>query len=189
MQGEFDSLLHAHVWSTTVGGGENGSGNAGEGDYASALSMNNESLSIRQKLGDKGRIASSLHELANLAAAQGDYTSARRLYVDSLSKKWKIRSKVRIASSFVGLGWLATKTGEPRRAAILLGAAAALWEALGYEPERHVRRQHEACMTFAQSELSEETFTLAWAEGRAMQLDEAITYAQQDSNFPSGMEA
>jgi non-specific serine/threonine protein kinase len=63
------------------------------------------------------------------------------------------------------------------RAARLFGAAEALRERVGAAPHPPWRAEHERWMATAWVELGEEAFAAAWAEGRALSLDQAIADA------------
>ena len=55
-----------------------------QGDYAQPRRLYQESLDIKQKLGDQAGIASTLHQLGRLAEIAGKNEEARRLFQESL---------------------------------------------------------------------------------------------------------
>jgi hypothetical protein len=63
------------------------------------------------------------------------------------------------------------------RAARLLGAAAAQFEAMGAAMWPPDRLEHERTVAAVRSALSDEVVAAAWAEGQAMPLEQVITYA------------
>jgi hypothetical protein len=67
--------------------------------------------------------------------------------------------------------------GEPERAARLYGAAEALREVIGAPLPPNERPRYEREVAAARAQLDEERFRAAWAEGRAMSMEEAISYA------------
>jgi DNA-binding CsgD family transcriptional regulator len=78
---------------------------------------------------------------------------------------------------------LAGSQKQPRRAARLWGAAEASREALRVvlSPfQRHVYGPH---ITAARTQLSEEAWEASLVEGRAMSLEEAVTYALSEKEF------
>ena len=84
------------------------------------------------------------------------------------------------------LGSLANAQGKPERAARLFGAAEALREAAGAPMPPIERGDYEREVTDVLDALGEDTFTAAWAAGRAMPLEQAIAYALQgNSTGPS----
>ena len=88
-----------------------------------------------------------------------------------LGNKW-------IASnSLEGLACISAAEGTSERAARLFGATEALREAVGYQyiPEEDAWR--EPYLAAARSQLDEAAWDKAWAEGRAMPMEQAIEYA------------
>ncbi len=83
-----------------------------QGDYASARSLSEESLSIRRELGDRRGIALSLNSLGNVAHNQGDYSTARSLNEESLAIQRELGDRRGIAFSLNNLGNVAGNQGD-----------------------------------------------------------------------------
>ena len=83
-----------------------------QGDYATARSLFEESLAIRQELGDKRGIASSLNNLGVVAYGQSDYEAARSLFEESLAIIRELGDRRRIAYSLGNLGNVAVDQGD-----------------------------------------------------------------------------
>jgi hypothetical protein len=66
--------------------------------------------------------------------------------------------------------------GEPERAVRLYGGAEALRETIGIPLRPRYRPRYECEVEAARGKLDEERFRAAWAEGRAMSMEEAIAY-------------
>jgi tetratricopeptide (TPR) repeat protein len=148
-----------------------------QGDYERAKVLFEESLAIRRVLFDQQGIAFTLNDLGNVALAQGDYERAEALYEESLAIFQELGSQWGIANALKKFAKLAGVKGQRERAARLLGAAEALREAIGapmYLPERP---DYEQIVTELRSALGDEAFAVAWEEGRAMTLEQAIAYA------------
>ena len=82
-------------------------------------------------------------------------------------------------------GWAGQRggTGEaPERAARLWGAAEHLWQAIGYRSAPAARATYTLAFTTARTQLGEEAFATAWEQGGALTLDQAISYALEDSD-------
>ncbi len=60
---------------------------------------------------------------------------------------------------------------------VVLGGAEAQFEAIGAAMWPADRLEYERSVAAVRSTLSEEAFAAAWAEGRAMTLEQAIAYA------------
>jgi hypothetical protein len=67
--------------------------------------------------------------------------------------------------------------GQPERAACLLGASEAIRVASRTPLPPYPVSGYERDVTAVRDALSSETFTAAWAEGRAMTIEQAIAYA------------
>ena len=72
-----------------------------------------------------------------------------------------------------------------REGARLWGAAAALREEIGAPLPAHERRHYEEAQASARGRLDEAMWAAAWAEGRAMPLEQAVAYALEETvTFP-----
>jgi hypothetical protein len=74
-------------------------------------------------------------------------------------------------------GYLATVTNKPERAARLFGAAELLREQVGTPIPSVYRNDYEEYMLCVHTQLDDTTFNAAWEAGRALTLEQAITYA------------
>jgi non-specific serine/threonine protein kinase len=72
---------------------------------------------------------------------------------------------------------VATSLGRPERAARLLGAAAAAFEAIGFRVPRHWEGRVVRLEAAARAALGDEAFAAAWAAGRALPLEAAVAEA------------
>ena len=149
-----------------------------QGDYGRAMELCGESLSLLRELGDKGGgIANSLRILGRVAYYQGDYARALELYKESLILLRELGDKAGIAECLEGLVGVAVAGEKPERAAKLSGAAEALRQAIGALPMPSDRAEYDRSVAKAGSQLGNERYQAAWAEGKAMTLEQAIEYA------------
>lgn len=74
---------------------------------------------------------------------------------------------------------VAGSQGEPERTARLLGAAALLPESRGISLPPIERADLDRVMAGVRAALGEAAFAAAWAEGRALPLDQAVAAARQ----------
>jgi tetratricopeptide (TPR) repeat protein len=156
-----------------------------QSDYATARTLYTESLTIRRELGDRAGIGHSLTNLGNVACTQGDYGMAKSLYEESLSLRREMGDVLNTAGSLEDFANLAGWQGHLERAVRLLGAAEALGEALGRNSPTGDAAEFKRTVDAAHAALSEEAFTAAWEEGRAMTLEQACAYALEDGAVPS----
>jgi len=89
----------------------------------------------------------------------------------------QLKYKLGIAEYLPGLGAVAAAGGNHAQPARLLAAAANLLSGLGALLEPPDRAEYEHGVAASRAGLSEAAFAEAWAEGRAMALDDAVHYA------------
>jgi tetratricopeptide (TPR) repeat protein len=148
-----------------------------QGDYVQAMALFAESLALRQEMGDRRGSAAMLSNLGAVAVAQGDITRAIALFAESLTIFQDTGFKQGIGWALLGLGEVAVTLGQPEKAARLLGAAEMLREALDNQIWPTQRADHQRAVAATRAALSEETFAVAWAAGRALTLEQAIAEA------------
>ncbi len=150
------------------------------GHYAEARSRSQESLAIFQEMGDKQNSANQLAMLGNEARAQANYAEAQAFLRESLILRRELGDKVGIARSLESCANLAARQGQAAHAARLFGAAEALYETIGSPIITYRDRgEYERNVAAARAQLGEATFNAAWAEGRAVTLEQAMTEAEQ----------
>ncbi len=154
------------------------------GDVFTARSQLEKSLTLYREMGDRHRIAQSLCALAKVAAIQGDHTTARALYEESLAIA-RVGHKLNIASGLEGLASMVALQGGPTWAARLWGAADALRDAMGAPMATVERPAYEQAMAAARLKLGEKVFAAAWAEGRNMSPEQALSAQRPSPDLPS----
>ncbi len=146
-----------------------------QGDPATARSLLEENVVISREIGMRWSTAQSLSVLARAATREGDYTAAHVLYEESLEIARKVGNKWLIASCLEGLAAVVVAQGEPLWAARLWGAAEALRDVIGAPLPPVYRADYERAVAAASAQLGEKAFATAWAEGRTMTPDQALT--------------
>jgi non-specific serine/threonine protein kinase len=153
------------------------------GDAKQAQTYYAEGLTSLQQLGHRWDSAAVCIELGRLARTQGDSAQARDYYVESLTVLGEFRDKHRIPECLEGIAGLVSAVGQysegPRRAARLFGAAEALREAAGVPLPPVYRAAYERDVAAVQARLDERRWQSAWAEGRALLMEQAIAEAEQ----------
>jgi predicted ATPase/class 3 adenylate cyclase/DNA-binding SARP family transcriptional activator len=152
----------------------------GQREYETARAFHEESLAIRRELGDQRGIGATLIYLGDAALEQEDEELARRCFAESLRIGQDMGNGLNIRLSLMGLGRLAWRRAIPRRAAHLWGAA----ECKGPIPPAS-RAAYERDVAAAGAALGEEAFAAAWAEGRAMPLEEVICAELAEREIPT----
>lgn len=150
-----------------------------EDDPERAIAMFESSLATFRGLEDPEGVTLSLLCLGLTELGWGDPERAAILFEERLRLVSKLRDKVGIAYCLLGLAGAAGLEGQPERAARLWGAAEILREEVGLplSPLGRAHYDYERYLSIARSQLDEEAWTAAWAEGKAMTQEEAIEYA------------
>jgi len=150
-----------------------------QGDYQQAAQRYDEAISLFRELGLKPYLATALHGRGMVAYHQGDDQHATALFKESLAIFHETQQSYAIGWCFEGLAGVAGRphigAAGARRAARLLAACSMveqpdLWS-LGPHGE------WEGIVAQARTQLDEEAWAAAWAEGRAMSLEQAIAEA------------
>jgi predicted ATPase/DNA-binding winged helix-turn-helix (wHTH) protein len=148
-----------------------------QGDDAAADSLFEVSLAIRRELGDKWAIGASLVNLGIEAGDAGDTTRARSLLEESVALWRELGDRRGAARCLDAFAEIWGVQGESERAARLLGVAEALREAVHSSIPLPERARHDRCVAAMRAALGEEALACAWAEGRAMTLEQAVACA------------
>jgi hypothetical protein len=134
---------------------------------------------LHQDIGDVFGLTGDLYVLGRVAAETGDPDTARSLYLQTLDNMELIRERTGIALILDNLANLANLGGLPHEAMRLAGAAEALKELVGGEaPPELIHLPDPRAQ--ARELLSEDEIEVAWAEGRAMSLEQALSLARQE---------
>jgi len=92
--------------------------------------------------------------------------------------QYLIGHRMGIGISLEGLAWVAGSSGRPERAALMLGAAAALFADLGLKPIVPYRDFYQAaCEETVRASLGEPRYRSCWDQGYALSRDQAVAAA------------
>jgi predicted ATPase/class 3 adenylate cyclase/DNA-binding CsgD family transcriptional regulator len=179
-----------------------------QGDAVTTRSLLEESVVISGEIGIRWSTAQSLSVLARASASEGDYSAAQVLYEESLAIARKVGNKWLIASCLEGLADLVAAQGEPAWAVRLWGAAEALRDTIGAPLPPVYHADYDRSVAAVRAQLGEKVFAAAWAEGRAMTLEQvldapeptmilpptqaepaSLTPAPTRANYPDGLTA
>ncbi|MFE9322509.1 protein kinase [Nocardia sp. NPDC052278] len=148
-------------------------------DSAAALSYFEKALAITECCGESAHRSIALWEAAVAAWRKDDRDRALRLLRQGLQLARRLKDPVMAAFALEALAWIVGAQGSARRAAVLLGAAQALSEAIGgsavFFPDLAVH--HEDCERAARHTLGSRSFDTAYREGAALGLEAATGYA------------
>jgi non-specific serine/threonine protein kinase len=147
------------------------------GDRGARKPLQEERLAICRELGESELFLHALGGTGHLARDEGDYARARSLYAESLALRRKGGYWLALAQSLEDFAALASREGHAERAVRLLGAGEAFCETLDARPPVADVKDYERAVAECRTALDEAAYAAAWAEGRAMSLDEALAYA------------
>jgi len=122
-------------------------------------------------------LADALDNLGWVSLHRGDPDQAKALYAESLRLRREVGEKLMIGNSLQALASAAAARGEAERTARLFGAVEMLDEVMGGSKATEDDTLQGPYLAAARSQLDEAAWQEAWAEGRAMTLDKAISYA------------
>jgi predicted ATPase/class 3 adenylate cyclase/Tfp pilus assembly protein PilF len=152
-----------------------------EGDYAGARALYAEALAIRREIVDRRGAAGTLVCLGRLSRRQGRADESPGQLLEALVASRDLDLKEIIAECMEILAGLAADEGDGSRGARLFGAAETIRLGLGNPRAPAELPEHERDVTLVRGLLDEQAFLQAWAQGRAMTLDEATAYARGDA--------
>jgi tetratricopeptide (TPR) repeat protein len=151
-----------------------------QGDRTAARSYHEESLAIVRNLGDSRNIARSLMHLAWLAVDQQDLAGARERLAEALAIADELGDVRSLIDGIELSAYLAMALDRMGRAARLRGAAEARREASSVPLSSTERATDEIDIATIRAALGELGFEAAWAEGRAMTLEQAVAYVLEE---------
>ena len=160
------------------------------GDEERALACHRQLAALTEAGSEYIRRAYSAYPLWALGAAawrRGDLDRATGLQQQSL----RLHRNDRMGSTFCveALAWIAASGRQYERAAVLLGAAAGLWQFMGttLDGNQHVAGYHRDCERQARQALGETAFQAAYHRGLDLPAADVRGYAlQQPPGKPPG---
>jgi tetratricopeptide (TPR) repeat protein len=157
-----------------------------EGDDRQAVALLEECLTIARERGVRDYIPKSLYHLAEVARCRGEDTLARARYAESLAIARELEADPDVAACLEGLARVAIAQKQWERAARLFGVAQARRDAIPSSRGGFLlaldQSDSDRDLAAVRTALGEEAFAAAWAEGRAMSLQEAIVYASGEAD-------
>jgi DNA-binding CsgD family transcriptional regulator len=161
-------------------GGTGGEHQPQHEDEALARSLLEEALALDRQRGDERAVAVVLGgggSLGHWAWACGDFAGAEAAYAEHLEIFARVAGPSEAAGCVRHLARVALGLGQPWRAARLLGAADAAYEATRTRPLPRVWPTYDVECAAVRARLNAEAFAAAWEEGRAMSWEQALDYA------------
>ena len=154
--------------------------NSARGDYETARALLEESLAIRRQMDNQHGVAAALNNLGCLAVRQHKYKAAHALFREGLTIFRDLGDRQSIASALEGLAAVAHEQNQQAWGVRLLGAVSQLRQTIGSPLPSAKQEEIDQQLFSAREGLGDTAFGEAWETGRAMTLDEAVTFALQE---------
>jgi predicted ATPase/transcriptional regulator with XRE-family HTH domain len=159
------------------------------GDGGEAMRLIGESETLARKAGNWSMLATCLGTQAISTRLEGDDSRTAELLRESVEIAGMLRDDYNVVFCATGLAGVAARRGRPERAARLFGVADALSEKTGAGVSWSVLRSlNERDLAVTREQLDPEAFETAWAEGRAMTIEEAVAYALSEAGAQAGQD-
>jgi non-specific serine/threonine protein kinase len=158
------------------------------GDYQQALAYYEASLPVVKELGDQIGLGTVLVNLGATTRTLGDLERAMDFYCEALQITREINWLEGQVFTLNGFAGIALDRGRPERTGRLLGAAAALAEAVGLVLDHVDQALVDQDMAAARTHLGEAGFAAAYAAGRNVPLETALTEASLEAEAGSATE-
>ena len=117
--------------------------------------------------------------LGEASAAESSFREAVRIQV-AIGHRWGM------LTSLEGLAWVAGSSGRLERAALLLGASAALSQELGITLFPYGQAHHDRCEATVRAGLDEAGYVGCWEQGYALGRDQVAAAALEDALAADG---
>ena len=157
-----------------------------QGDLGRAAKLTEEAVAWFRELGARGDVALGLCNLGWIALLQDDPGRAADLHRESLSLSWDTGLNLLVQSALEAFACMAGAKEEAERAARLWGAAQALHETKSIPRDTDFLAGADARILAVRTGMGEEEWEEAWRKGRAMTLEEAVSYALEGEEEASG---
>jgi hypothetical protein len=150
-----------------------------QGDLAEATAALMEGANACRETGAL-YLSTPLNGLGEIALRAGDGPGAAGHLREALRAARAIGYRRDVAETLLDFGLLARMVNQPERSARLFGAAEALRGALGQQVSLRQRGRYQETVSAVQAAVGNANFEQAWANGRAMTLEEAVAYALEE---------
>jgi predicted ATPase/DNA-binding SARP family transcriptional activator len=156
-----------------------GIAHTGAGNVERAIELLTESVALARRVQDPSHLASTMRTLARvlLADAEADPRPALSLMREALDVSRELLERPGVTESFETLARVAGRHDDPRDGARLIGAAEALRAAAGGMRPSDEQQWVDDTVAELRAALGDDAFAAAEAEGRDLELYEALDLA------------
>lgn len=154
-----------------------------QGDYESSRRYYEESLLVASETGERQREAVVINNLSFISFHQQDYRLALEYAQRCLAIVCELNNEYRQACFIATSAGPLTVFGLPERAALLLGASYARFDALGTHHDPVDQAELELFKKGVRDQIGEKAFQEAWSAGQKLTLKEAVAIALSELNI------
>lgn len=153
-----------------------------------AVSAYQDAIALAAQTGEMFRQSFCLAGLGEQALLRGEPERAEELFLDALRAKAELGDRFGVAVALDSVGRAAVSAGRARRGAILLGAAASTWDAIGMRETGNPfagRSTASDGIRQARTLLGKRTFRVEFRRGSALSEEVAVRYALEGDLDPT----
>jgi hypothetical protein len=147
-----------------------------QGDLVAGVPMLDEALARLREISSAWFVVIMIAQRGHAALRQGDLPGAVRWFTESIDQARTVQQTRTVLSAVTGLAGVTLALGQAEGAARLLGAVEAAREALGLVQVHHPHHTKRITAD-TRAALEPAAYKRAWATGRTLPLEEAVTEA------------
>lgn len=151
------------------------------GDYAEARERFARALPIFEKMGDQHRVTMIRSWMAHMRRHEGHFREAEAEYRKTIRLWQKLGHRGAVAHQLESFAMVALELEQPERAARLFGAAEALREKIAMPMDPDERVEYDQQVGVLRGRLEAGALASEWGAGRAMTMEQAVSYAVGES--------
>lgn len=136
-----------------------------------------EAVTVAKGVGDRAGAALAQYGLGRWARGAGDVELAASSHFDALATRNEIADRAGISASLEAVAGVTVLRGNEEHAARLFGAAQGVRERVGHPRPRREQEAYDADVALLRERMGVEDLEQAWAEGAALTIDDAVSYA------------
>jgi predicted ATPase/DNA-binding SARP family transcriptional activator len=144
------------------------------GDGPAAEKLQQSALTAARQQGDRWLTGKVLINLSDIAESLGEWQRATGYVLEALRITQAMGDHALAVFAVEAMAELRLRLGAPRAATRLLAAAHTYRTDMGQPLDHHERGEHDQIVEQARTAAGEVGFAIAWAEGAARSLDEAV---------------
>jgi non-specific serine/threonine protein kinase len=148
-----------------------------EGRYADARSCLNQSLALKQRLGEIWGRAFAEWNLGNVAFGEGDYHTAKHIYQNVIREVRGLRDRWGLPSILEGIAYIAEIDRNSELAITLMSAAAVIREQTVSPVPPVFKENYDHTLARLRLHFGEDNFRRLWQAGQSIPIEDVIDLA------------